>query len=169
MLALKSVGELFVHMVTHPTAWRGFLVYGIFIGLFALARWRGGWAEQLAAGGSIFQFTVPYGLAFAEMYWPPAGSPAAHMVGDLVFLILFLPLVARSRQTWPLWFYAFNLMCPLTLAVMLAADVGPGPFAVTSWLWMTCAIAALAVGVVGRVLRSRGRPGPALRESAGAR
>ncbi|MFC3080596.1 hypothetical protein ACFODL_21055 [Phenylobacterium terrae] len=153
MLALQRTGELFVHLVTHPTAWRGFLVYAAFIGLLALARWRGGWAEQLAAGGSIVQFTIPFGVAFAGIYWPGLDGLAAHFATDVAFLVVYLPLILYSRRIWPLWFYAFNLLCPLTLTVILVAQVGREPYAAASWLWMTCAIAALALGVLGRVLR----------------
>lgn len=153
MLALERSGELFVHLVTHPTAWRGFLVYGAFISLLALARWRGGWAEQFAAFGSIFQFTVPFGAAFAAVYWPGLDTQMAHFLSDLAFLVLYLPLIIYSRRSWPLWFYAFNLMCPLTLIVILVANLGREPYGAASWLWMTCAIAALAVGVLGRVFR----------------
>lgn len=153
MLALERTGELFVHLVTHTSAWRGFLVYGAFISLLALARWRAGWAEQLAAGGSIFQFTVTFAVQFAGIYWPGLDRLAAHFVNDLAFLLVYLPLVTHSRRIWPLWFYAFNLLCPLTLIVMLVAQVGPGPYGVASWVWMVCAIVALAAGILGRVFR----------------
>jgi hypothetical protein len=156
MQGIESAVELLLVLVTHPLAWRSFSVYGAYAGLLTLALWRGGWAEQFAAGASIFQFTSPLALAFADFYWPGIDQPKAHLTSDLAFLVLFLPLIVRSQRIWPLWFYAFNLMCPLSLAVMLLTPVGTGPLYATRWIWMLCAIAALSAGVAMRVIRPEG-------------
>ena len=153
MAAFQPVGELFVHMVTHPKAWRGFLVYGVLIGLLALALWRGRWAEQRATGGMVFHFSVPYAVDFIDLYWPGLDAPPTHLATDLAFLVVYLPLVVRSRRIWPLWFYAFNLLCPLSLGVMLLTTVGVGPFSTVSWIWMWCAIGALSAGVLSQLAR----------------
>lgn len=163
MAGFEPAGELFVRLVTHPLAWRGFGFLGAWLSLLGLSLWRGGWAEQLAAGGSIVQFTTPYALSFLNLYWPGINGTIAHLATDLGFLVLFLPLVVHSRRTWPLWFYAFICLCPLSLAVMLLTPVGDEPFVITAWIWSLCAFAALAVGVAGRIL---GSPRPQLARDA---
>jgi hypothetical protein len=158
MPTIQSAVDLFQVLVTHPMAWRSFSVYGAYTALLALAVWRGGWAEQLAAGGSIVQFSAAFALSFADVYWPGIDRPWTHLASDAAFLALFVPLVSCSPRIWPLWFYAFNLMCPLSLAVMLLTPVGTAPFDATRWIWMLCAMAALAAGVAARLVRPVARP-----------
>lgn len=153
MGGLEAAGELFVRLVTHPLAWRGFAAFAAYVALAALAFWRGGWPERLGSGGALLHAFVPYAITFAGLAWPGLSKPAAHVGSDLAFLLIYLPLVIASSKRWPLWFFAFNLMCPLSFAAAFLSGLGLAPLYVASWIWVACQIGALAVGVVGEALR----------------
>lgn len=96
----------------------------------ALAVWRGGLEERLAAGANLLAWVLTR-LVFADgselIQWPVLAI-------DTAFLVLLMWIALRTRRHWPLFAAGFQLLGVVT-HLARAADAG-----VSGWAYLTAAL-----------------------------
>ncbi|MCR5878058.1 hypothetical protein [Phenylobacterium sp. J367] len=102
------------------------------VGVCALALWRGGPDEKLAAGGLLVGWTLTrtvYQFKGEQTEWGIAGV-------DLALLALLVYIALRSRRYWPLFAAGFHLLAVVThLARGLDPRVGGWAYITAEIIW----------------------------------
>ncbi len=129
----------------------------------ALAVWRGGDDERLAAGGILAGWAL-------SMLLFRAGSQNTQwsvMAVDCVVLALYLWLALRSRRHWPLFAAAFVLLLVVThFARALDAEVSGWAYLTAARVWSYLGLFAIAYGAWTAPYHAESTP--ALTEAPGA-
>ena len=99
------------------------------MGVCAVAIWRGGGHERLAAGGLLAGWALTM-----VAYRKDVSLEWGILIIDLALLALLVWLALRSRRYWPMFAAAFQLLAVLTHAASSADS------SVSSWAYITAEI-----------------------------
>ncbi|HSV02293.1 MAG TPA: hypothetical protein VLI41_03725 [Phenylobacterium sp.] len=122
---------------------------GIAVGwtVAALALWKGGRAERLAALGFLVAWLASPLLRHGG--WE--GPAWTGLLVDGLFLALLLWIALSSGRYWPLFAAAFELLSVFThLARLIDPGVRAWAYATADAIWTYLLLAALCAGVVSR-------------------
>ena len=121
------------------TAWRTALIL-----VCALALWRGGWPERLAAAAfAVASFVQPVVLNTRAWLDPQWGIL---WVDGLLFAFL-LALTLKADRRWLLFASAFQLLSVIIhIAILADHSVAPLPYRRGLVIWSYLTLVALAVG-----------------------
>jgi hypothetical protein len=116
------------------------------------ALWKGGWSERLVAGGFLLSWFADAILKDHHF----AGPQWAALVSDSAFLLLIVFVAMRSRQYWPLFAAAFQLLEVVThMASAMDRHLSAWAYITANVIWTYLILWAIAFGTFNAWKRSR--------------